>query len=139
MSIFFFLMARFRCEGPLRITFPPSNLACIWYNFSTFVMLYLLIPNSFFAPISAWPRHMLQIFSVKVMGIMGSLHWPLDVYGHVAVRDALDHKRNYLFRRIRGNCQTLPSPQASASFVINILFCMLLQFYSIYYHLEHAD
>nr|CAB3501653.1 unnamed protein product [Digitaria exilis] len=55
---------------------------------------------------------MLQIFSVKVMEIMGSLQWPLDVYGHVAVRDALDHKRNYLFRRTRGNCQTLTSPQA---------------------------
>ncbi|CAL5098086.1 unnamed protein product [Urochloa decumbens] len=65
-------------------------------------------------PSSAWPRDMLQIFSVKVMEIMGSLSWPLQVYGHVAVRDVLDHKRNYLFRRERENCQTLNSPQDSS-------------------------
>jgi hypothetical protein len=70
---------------------------------------------------------MLQIFSVKVMEIMGSLSWPLDVYGHVAVRDALDHKRNYIFRRQRENCQTLTSPQASAPFMSNILlFCVFV-------------
>ncbi|CAN6335686.1 unnamed protein product [Urochloa humidicola] len=65
-------------------------------------------------PSSTWPRDMLQIFSLKVMEIMGSLSWPLDVYGHVAVRDVLDHKRNYLLRRERENCQKLTSPQDSS-------------------------
>ncbi|TVU51223.1 hypothetical protein EJB05_02633 [Eragrostis curvula] len=54
---------------------------------------------------------MLEIFSVKVTEVMGGLQWPLDVYGHVAVRDSLDRKRNYIFRRDREDCQTLASPQ----------------------------
>ncbi|RLN29896.1 uncharacterized protein C2845_PM05G04200 [Panicum miliaceum] len=51
----------------------------------------------------------------QVTEIKGALQWPLDVYGHVAVRDSLDKKRNYLFRRIREDCQTLASPEASVS------------------------
>uniref|UniRef100_A0A0E0MK72 DUF6598 domain-containing protein n=1 Tax=Oryza punctata TaxID=4537 RepID=A0A0E0MK72_ORYPU len=72
-------------------------------------------------PISSWPMDVLQIFSVKVTEIMGSLQWPLRVYGIIAVRDSLDHKRNVLFRRDRDNCQTLPSPQASITFYIFII------------------
>ena len=49
----------------------------------------------------------LQFFSVKVAGIDKSLGWPLDVYGFVAFRDVLDHKRNMIFFRERDNCQTI--------------------------------
>ncbi|KAL6650866.1 hypothetical protein ACP70R_009791 [Stipagrostis hirtigluma subsp. patula] len=49
----------------------------------------------------------LQIFSVKVAKLKEGLKWPLDVFGMVAVRDTLDHKRNILFQRERGYCQTL--------------------------------
>ncbi|KAK3139437.1 hypothetical protein QOZ80_5AG0383190 [Eleusine coracana subsp. coracana] len=44
----------------------------------------------------------MEIYYVKVAQITGKLlQWPLDVYGDVAVRDNLDYKRNYLFRRSR--------------------------------------
>ncbi|XP_047057450.1 uncharacterized protein LOC124663841 [Lolium rigidum] len=56
---------------------------------------------------SAGLRSTLQIFSVKVVGIKESLHWPLDVYGIVAARDCLDHNRNVIFSRERDNCQTI--------------------------------
>ncbi|GJN13673.1 hypothetical protein PR202_gb00403 [Eleusine coracana subsp. coracana] len=59
----------------------------------------------------------MEIYYVKVAQITGKLQWPLDVYGDVAVRDNLDYKRNYLFRRSRERCQTLTSPQACAHFV----------------------
>ncbi len=71
-------------------------------------------------PISSWPMDVLQIFSVKVTEVMGNLEWPLRVYGIVAVRDSLDHKRNVLFRSDRDDCQTLTSPQASITFNVFI-------------------
>lgn len=49
----------------------------------------------------------LQIFSVEVVGIKESLHWPLDVYGIVAARDCVDHNRNIIFSRTRDDCQTI--------------------------------
>lgn len=49
----------------------------------------------------------LQIISVKVASIKDSLHWPLQVFGIVAARDVLDHKRNIIFQRSRNNCQTI--------------------------------
>ncbi|KAK3136275.1 hypothetical protein QOZ80_5BG0430820 [Eleusine coracana subsp. coracana] len=55
----------------------------------------------------------MEIYYVKVAQITGKLQWPLDVYGDVAVRDNLDYKRNYLFRRSRERCQILTSPQDS--------------------------
>uniref|UniRef100_A0A0D3FDW3 DUF6598 domain-containing protein n=1 Tax=Oryza barthii TaxID=65489 RepID=A0A0D3FDW3_9ORYZ len=55
----------------------------------------------------SWPMNLLQVFSVKVVEVMGDLQWPLDVYGVVAVRDSLDRKRNILFCRERDDCQTL--------------------------------
>ncbi|CAN6269528.1 unnamed protein product [Urochloa humidicola] len=64
-------------------------------------------------PMCAVPIDTMEIFFVKVAQITGELRWPLDVYGDVAVRDSLDHKRNYLFRRRREECQTLTSPQDS--------------------------
>ncbi|TVU51230.1 hypothetical protein EJB05_02640, partial [Eragrostis curvula] len=66
-------------------------------------------------PLTTYPMDLLQIFSVKVIEIKGALQWPMDVYGHVAVRDSLDHKRIYLFQRKREDCQALASPQASTS------------------------
>ncbi|TVU51225.1 hypothetical protein EJB05_02635, partial [Eragrostis curvula] len=63
-------------------------------------------------PICAVLIDTMEIFYVKVSQTSGRLQWPLDVYGDVAVRDSLDHKRNYLFRRCRERCQTLTSPQA---------------------------
>ncbi|TKW07299.1 hypothetical protein SEVIR_7G296906v4 [Setaria viridis] len=51
----------------------------------------------------------MEVFFVKVTQITSDLQWPLDVYGIVAVRDSLDRKRIYLFRRGRDNCQTLTS------------------------------
>jgi ABC-type uncharacterized transport system substrate-binding protein len=49
----------------------------------------------------------MQIFSVKVEEVGGDLHWPLDVFGIIAVRDDLDYNRNIIFERKRDNCQTL--------------------------------
>ncbi|KAF8658144.1 hypothetical protein HU200_059615 [Digitaria exilis] len=70
-------------------------------------------------PMSAGPCDTMEVFFVKVAQISGGLQWPLDVYGAVAVRDSLDRKSNYLFRRDRNKCQTLTSPQACA----NLCFC----------------
>ncbi|KAF7003088.1 hypothetical protein CFC21_018459 [Triticum aestivum] len=36
-----------------------------------------------------------------------SLKWPLEVYGVIAARDAVDHNRNILFSCRRNNCQIL--------------------------------
>ncbi|KAF8663707.1 hypothetical protein HU200_055027 [Digitaria exilis] len=58
---------------------------------------------------SAHPRTTLQIFSLKVTDIKGGLQWPLHVFGKVAVRDTVDHKRNMIFDRTRENCQILTS------------------------------
>ncbi|BAF10892.1 Os03g0150700 [Oryza sativa Japonica Group] len=37
----------------------------------------------------SWPMNLLQIFSVKVVEVMGDLQWPLDVYGVVADSSSL--------------------------------------------------
>lgn len=64
-------------------------------------------------PIYVKPMDTVEVFFVKVahLTVTGGHWWPLDVYGDVAVRDSLDWKRNYLFRRDRNNCQTLASAQ----------------------------
>jgi hypothetical protein len=59
------------------------------------------------APRGACLCSTLQIFSVKVTGLGGGLQWPLDVFGMVAIRDNIDHRRNIVFDRERDNCQTL--------------------------------
>ncbi|KAL6905834.1 hypothetical protein ACP4OV_003435 [Aristida adscensionis] len=51
----------------------------------------------------------LQIYAVEVCQLTGGLQWPLDVFGMVAVRDTLDHRRNIIFERKRCDCQTLTS------------------------------
>ena len=48
-----------------------------------------------------------QIFSIKVEEVYRDLHWPLDVFGIVAVRDELDYNRNIIVERKRDNCQTI--------------------------------
>jgi hypothetical protein len=53
----------------------------------------------------------MQVLYVKVTRITESLQWPLHVYGVIAVRDSMDHKRNFLFRRSRDQCQALASLQ----------------------------
>ncbi|CAM0948661.1 unnamed protein product [Alopecurus aequalis] len=58
-------------------------------------------------PESAYPERSVQFFSIKVTDLSYDLSWPLQVYGFVAARDEVDHKRNYLFRCTRGTCQTL--------------------------------
>ncbi|XBI96879.1 hypothetical protein VPH35_033100 [Triticum aestivum] len=57
-------------------------------------------------------RITLQIFSFKIANISLDLewpllHWPLKVYGVVAARDYVDHRRNVLFHRQRGNFQEI--------------------------------
>ncbi|CAL5084266.1 unnamed protein product [Urochloa decumbens] len=59
------------------------------------------------APFGTSTSHTLQIFSAKVTGLRGGLTWPLDVFGMVAIRDTIDHRRNIVFDRERDNCQTL--------------------------------
>ncbi|EEC74528.1 hypothetical protein OsI_10042 [Oryza sativa Indica Group] len=66
----------------------------------------------------SWPMNLLQIFSVKVVEVMGDLQWPLDVFGVVAVRDSLDRKRNILFCRERDDCQTLLQACPSRAVVV---------------------
>lgn len=53
------------------------------------------------------PEQTLQIFSIRITDPTDGLNWPLHVHGYVAMRDTIDHNRNYLFRRTRDNCQTL--------------------------------
>jgi hypothetical protein len=77
-------------------------------------------------PINAWPRDILQIFSVKVTEIMGGLQWLLDVYVHIAARDSLDHKRIYLFRREREDCQTLASAKVTTSPILHLVSTLMI-------------
>ncbi|KAJ1264995.1 hypothetical protein BS78_08G043600 [Paspalum vaginatum] len=72
-------------------------------------------------PLGAKPADTMEVFFVKVVQITSDLSWPLDVYGVVAVRDSIDSKRNYLFRRGRDDCQTLGSPQARANIPDSLL------------------
>ena len=58
-------------------------------------------------PRRAFTLPTMQIFSAKVEEVDGDLHWPLDVYGMIVVRDDLDYNRNIIFERKRDNCQTL--------------------------------
>jgi hypothetical protein len=75
----------------------------------------------------------MQIVSVKVASVKEPLCWPLQVFGIVAVRDVLDHKRNLIFQRPRNNCQNiteevrilnLPAPHFFLSF-FNSLYLYL--------------
>lgn len=52
-------------------------------------------------------RDAVQVYSVEVKQIKCGLQWPIEVFGHVAVRDSIDRKRNLVFNRGRDDCQTL--------------------------------
>jgi hypothetical protein len=58
------------------------------------------------------------------------LHWPLHVYGLIATRDSLDHRRNLLFQRARDNCQTITQEVCTFSFFLDsvICFCVMYAF-----------
>jgi hypothetical protein len=51
-------------------------------------------------PLFADLTQTMQIFSIKITELEG-FKWPLEVYGVVAARDAVDYRRNYLFLRSR--------------------------------------
>jgi hypothetical protein len=60
----------------------------------------------------------MQIYSVKVAEIqIQDLQWPLEVYGVVAARDAVDYRRNLLFLRTRDDCQILTEEVCTRWFV----------------------
>ena len=98
-----------------------------------------LIPSMLYtdgpAPCSSGsPMTTLQIFSVKVVGIKQSLHWPLDVYGIVAARDCLDHTRNIIFSRARDNCQTITKEVCISSLTKSLTTNNLVTLYSTSMH-----
>ncbi|CAM0949677.1 unnamed protein product [Alopecurus aequalis] len=82
------------------------NWAGTWYDYHggvTKAAEVLSVPFSMkMGPVSA-----LQIFSVKVIELNDKSFWPIDVFGLIAVRDSVDHNRNYIFERTRDNCQSL--------------------------------
>ncbi|XP_020175035.1 uncharacterized protein [Aegilops tauschii subsp. strangulata] len=53
----------------------------------------------------------LNVLAVKL--IKCSVQFPIDVYGHVSVRDDIDAKRVFLFRRVRDNCQKINDAQGA--------------------------
>ena len=74
----------------------------------------------------AYPCDTLQIFSAKVAEIRGDLHWPLRVFGVVALRDSVDYNRNVIFYRTRDNCQTL-TEKVCIHCIVCFLMCFLNQ------------
>uniref|UniRef100_A0A0E0F6K0 DUF6598 domain-containing protein n=1 Tax=Oryza meridionalis TaxID=40149 RepID=A0A0E0F6K0_9ORYZ len=54
-----------------------------------------------------------EVYSCRVIDLTGGLEWPIDGFGFVAARDALDRKRNYIFNRLRGDAQTLTAEDPS--------------------------
>jgi hypothetical protein len=69
-----------------------------------------------------------QVFSVKVAAVSAGLHWPLDVFGMMAIRDSMDHNRNIIFNRTRDNCQTL-TEEVRISSLLSALLCYLKQYF----------
>ncbi|CAN6212427.1 unnamed protein product [Urochloa humidicola] len=55
----------------------------------------------------ALPMATLQLFSMKLAATGGRFQLPIDVFGMVAMRDAIDNNRNIVFQRTRDDCQTL--------------------------------
>ncbi|XP_048559412.1 uncharacterized protein LOC125539921 [Triticum urartu] len=84
---------------------------CIWGNDRNFEDQTLLSPMLFThcttrIPSEAVAGSTLQIYSIKI-STAKELTLPLEVYGVVAVRDAVDRHRNPLFLRSRMHCQVL--------------------------------
>jgi len=78
-------------------------------------------------PTSATMEQGLQIFSIKVAQLKEEegLHWPLHVYGLIAIRDSLDPRRNILFHRARDNCQTITEEVPCIDFIFLVLAILL--------------
>lgn len=68
----------------------------------------------------------LQIFSIKLAKVAGGLHWPLSVYGVVAVRDVADHSRNVLFSRDMSEALELTQDVSIATILILFLLEILI-------------
>lgn len=64
-------------------------------------------------PYDATTLPCLEIYSWKVAELRGGLRWPLDVFGFVALRDSLDHKRNFIFNRDRDDPQRLTATDSA--------------------------
>ncbi|KAM3390449.1 hypothetical protein ACQJBY_012194 [Aegilops geniculata] len=85
---------------------------CTWGNTNSFEAQTLLSPMLFThctphrIPIEAVAGNTLQIYSIKI-SLTNKINFPLDVYGVVAARDAVDRCRNPIFLRTRNSCQIL--------------------------------
>ncbi|XP_044405543.1 uncharacterized protein [Triticum aestivum] len=55
--------------------------------------------------------YFLNVLAIKL--IKCSVQFPIDVYGHVSVRDDIDAKRVFLFRRVRDHCQKINDAQGA--------------------------
>lgn len=64
----------------------------------------------------------LQVFSVNVAEIHGGLQWPLLLFGTVALHDSIDHNRNIIFDRDRGNYQSLTEKVRNVSLLLLFLY-----------------
>jgi hypothetical protein len=76
-------------------------------------------------PLFADLTQTMQIFSIKITELVG-FNWPLEVYGVVAARDAVDYRRNHLFLRSRDNCQFLKDKEVHMGIFMFFLFLSLL-------------
>ncbi|KAF7007105.1 hypothetical protein CFC21_022072 [Triticum aestivum] len=101
-----------KLEEEKRFTAYRLYWECTWGNTNSFEDQTLLSPMLFThctprrIPIEAVAGNTLQIYSIKI-SLTNKINFPLDVYGVVAARDAVDHCRNPIFLRTRNSCQTL--------------------------------
>ena len=79
-----------------------------------------------FIPVDAVLAKTVQVCSIKVAA-MEHFNWPLEVYGVVAARDAVDNRRrNPLFLRPRDDCQVVDEKVLCILFFIfsfTLVFC----------------
>uniref|UniRef100_A0A0E0LX30 DUF6598 domain-containing protein n=1 Tax=Oryza punctata TaxID=4537 RepID=A0A0E0LX30_ORYPU len=77
-------------------------------------------------PFDAKVMPCMEIYSWKVTELRGGLEWPLDVFGFIAVRDSLDHKRNFIFNRDRDDAQTLTGTAQASPWNYLLDSCLVL-------------
>jgi hypothetical protein len=58
----------------------------------------------------------MNVVSVKI--VSSDYGYPLDVYGTIIVRDSIDRKCIYMFRRGKDNCQLISSKVLLLSFSV---------------------